>query len=343
MSFAPVTMSAEQATYTVPDAVVEAIASLRSPVFVAHVVPDADALGSMLAMAIAWRDKHRTTCAVIPEGSLSQRLSFLSDMAQVPPATRREFEKADGFVVLDTAKKQRCNVGPDWKDVDWSTDRPVINIDHHSTSTRFGTINWVVDDASSACELVYHLLVAAERPINPATATLLYAGIQTDTLGFSLPSTTPSSLRAAAHLIELGANIGDLGERLGRSQRKSEFDLLRTVYDNTRVVADGRMAYSSASYDEIHGAGCTAADIDEQISVPRSLDGVVLAMLFSEGKPGRTRINFRGSGEVTVIDLASEFGGGGHQQAAGAVLDCGLHAAIDRVVPRAIEYLKRFN
>jgi nanoRNase/pAp phosphatase (c-di-AMP/oligoRNAs hydrolase) len=65
-------------------------------------------------------------------------------------------------------------------------------------------------------------------------------------------------------------------------------------------------------------------------------------MLFTEGRRGKTRINFRGSGKVTVIELAGEFKGGGHSQSAGAILDCGLQEAIDKVVPRAIEYVRRF-
>ena len=107
-------------------------------------------------------------------------------------------------------------------------------------------------------------------------------------------------------------------------------------------MTDGQLAYSCAGYDEISGAGCTAADIDDQINVPRSLDGVRLAMLFTEARKGKTRINFRSSGNVSVVDLAVQFKGGGHRQAAGAVLDCDLQEAIGKVVPQAIEHLKKF-
>lgn len=327
---------------TVPLETIAAVERMRKPVVITHVVPDADALGAMLAMALAWTDDQRQPKVSLPEGSLSQRLSFLVAWAQPRVASPADFAAADGFILLDTAKKDRCNVGPALRETDWSSGRPIVNIDHHSTNTRFGTVNWIVDAAGSTCELVYHLLRAAQRPIAPLTASLLYAGIMTDTLGFSLPTTRASALRAAADLVELGANVGELGERLGRSQRQSEFDLLRVIYANTRIVGDGRVAYSSANYDEIQKAGCTAADIDDQINVPRSLDGVRLAMLFTEGRKGKTRINFRGSGEVTVVELAAEFKGGGHSQAAGAILDCGLQEAIDRVVPRAVEYVKNF-
>ena len=328
---------------SVPLETIAAIERMRQPVVIAHVVPDADALGAMLGMALAWTHEHWQPKVSLPDGSLSQRLSFLVEWTQPRIASPADFAAADGFIVLDTAKKDRCNVGPALRETDWSAGRPIVNIDHHSTNTRFGGINWIVNDAGSSCELVYHLLRAAERPIVPLTASLLYAGIMTDTLGFSLPTTRASALRAAADLVDLGANVGELGERLGRSQRQSEFDLLRVIYANTRIVGDGRVAYSSAGFEEIQSAGCTAADIDDQINVPRSLDGVRLAMLFTEGRKGKTRINFRGSGDVTIVELAAEFKGGGHSQAAGAILDCGLQEAIDKVVPRAIEHMKQFS
>ena len=83
---------------------------------------------------------------------------------------------------------------------DWDAGRPIVNIDHHASNTGFGAINWVVGDASSSAELVYFLLKAWGRPIEPLCASLLYAGIHTDTSGFSLPNTSKSALAAAAQL-----------------------------------------------------------------------------------------------------------------------------------------------
>ncbi|MFQ5590566.1 MAG: bifunctional oligoribonuclease/PAP phosphatase NrnA [Phycisphaerae bacterium] len=326
----------------VPAEVIAAVRGMRSPIVIAHVVPDADALGSMLAVALALTTKRCRPLASLPENSLSQRLAFLHEWADVPLATPDDFSSADGFIVLDTAKLERCNVDPVVKQSDWAAGRQIVSIDHHATNTHYGNVNWVVGDASSTCEMAYYLLRAAEMPIGPIVASLLYAGMQTDTIGFSLPTTTPSGLRATADVVEAGANVAELGERLWRSQRLCEFQLQRIVYDNTKVIEGGQIAYSVASYEQIHDAGCTAADIDDQINIPRSLAGVRLAMLFTEGNRGKTRLNFRGSNGVTVLELAGEFGGGGHREAAGAVLDCPLDHALARVLPRAIEHIKNF-
>lgn len=330
-------------TIDVPHDVVKALDSLSSAIMISHVVPDADALGSMFAIARAYQNGDKKPKVSLPEGSLSARLAFLFEMADVTVADDGDFESADGFVVLDTAKKPRSNVGASLKTSDWSNGRPILNIDHHSSNTNFGSVNWIVHEAGSTCELVYYLLRVCDRPIDSVTASLLYAGILTDTLGFSLPTTTPAALLAASELADRGGDVALLGERLFRAQSPAEFSLLRVIYANTKVVADGRIAYSSAGFDEIRDAGCTAADIDDQISVPRSLDGAVMALLFTEGRKGKTRINFRGSGSLTVVGLAGEFGGGGHDQAAGAILNCPIEEAVAKVIPLAVKHLDNFD
>ena len=325
----------------IPGDLVAMLESWRRPVVVGHVRPDADCLGSMCALALSWPGEGRRVAPIsFPDGSLSQRLSFLIDWVDGPIATAADFTGADGFVASDTAKKSRCNVDKTFGD-DWSAGRDIINIDHHASNTQFGRINWVDARAGSASELVYRLIRAADRPLTPLVASLLYAGIHSDTVGFSLATTTASALHAAAELVAAGARVAEIGEHLTRSQSKSEFDLNRVIHDNTRIVADGRIAYSTATYDEITGAGCTQADIDDQVGIPRCVRGIRLAILFTEGRPKRTRLNLRGEGGLDVLDLAAKFGGGGHSEAAGAILDANIAESVERVVPLAIEHIDR--
>ena len=329
------------ATAELPAGLLDRIESMKQPIVVGHVVPDADCLGAMLAVARTWpAGDERGARVCLPEGSVSQRLAFLLDWAPVRVVGSEALPEADGFIAVDTAKKPRCNVGSEAPE-DWSSGQVVVNIDHHQSNTRFGDVNWVVETASSSAELIYYAIRAAGRPITPLIASLLYVGIHTDTRGFTLPGTGAPSLALAAELVRAGARVADAGERLYRSQRPGEFELLRIIYANTRLTAGGRIAYSTADYEEITRSGCAAADIDEQVDVPRSLGGVGMARLFTEGRRGRTRINLRGESGVSVLPLARELGGGGHEQAAGVVLDCGIPEALDRVLPLAEKHLPR--
>ena len=334
---------APHAAAAVPQEVLRELDAWNHVVLIGHVVPDADCLGSMFALAGALTDGGgRVATVSLPEHSLSQRLAFLWERSALRAADADDFARADGFIVVDTAKKPRCNVAKHLPE-DWAGGRPLMNIDHHSSNTRFGTINWIVPEASSTCELVYAILRARGRPISPWTASLLFAGIHSDTGGFSLAPTTSGALAAASDLVAAGADVAELGERLCRSQRLSEFKLLRTVYANTTLAAGGRIAYSTADHEEIVGAGCSAADIDDQVSVPRALNGVRLALLFTEGVKGKTRINFRGEPGVPVLELAALFGGGGHSESAGAVVTGPLPEVVARVLPKAEEHLDRIE
>ena len=276
----------------------------------------------------------------LPDGGVSQRLAFMVEMGAVERAGLDDFTEADAFVVVDTATRNRRNVS-EALPPDWDQGRPLINIDHHVSNERYGTVNWIVDDAASAAELVFGVIDAAGWPVDATTASLLFAGIFSDTQSFSLATTTANTLATAAALVELGARVGEIGDRLNRTQQVSEFRLWRTAANNTHLAADNRIAYSRVSYEEIAEAGCAAADIDEQVNIPRSLAGVQIAVFFSEGIRGTTRINLRGREGVSVLELAREMGGGGHQQAAGVTLNCGLDEAIARVLPAAMHHLKQ--
>ncbi len=324
----------------IPEGLLSTLESWRRPVVLGHLRPDADCLGAMYAVALSWPADGEPARVSLPEGSISRRLRFLADWAGVPTVPPADFADADGFVVVDTGKHSRCNVHHEIRDV-WSEGRSVINIDHHASNTQFGEFNWVDAAAGSTCELIHRLLVAADRTISPVVASMLYAGIHSDTVGFSLPSTASSALRAAADLVDSGARVPEIGEQLCRSQSQPEFELDRVIYDNTRLVADGRIAYSTASYEEITRSKCTSADIDDQVGIPRALRGIRMAILFTEGRKGKTRLNMRGEADVQVLELALQLGGGGHADAAGAILDASIEEAVQRVLPLAIEHLDR--
>jgi phosphoesterase RecJ-like protein len=333
-------MSVTRATsLEVPAEVITTIDRMKSPVIVGHVTPDADCLASMMALARTWPiDDERGARVCLPAGSVAHRLEFLVQWGGVPVVGPEALGGADGFIVVDTARRSRCNVGPETAR-NWSGGRPVVNIDHHVTNTHYGDVNWVVAEASSSAELVFHAIRSAGRPITELVASLLYAGLHSDTRGFTVAESGGRALAVAADLARAGARTAEIGKRLYRNLRPCELALLRVIYRNTTVVADGRIAYSTADHDEIVASGCAAEDIDEHVEVPRSVGGIALAMLFTEGVPGRVRVNFRAEPGFTVLPLAQKVGGGGHPQASGAMLEGTIPEALDRLLPLAEEFL----
>ena len=323
---------------SVPAEVDVALQAASRILLVGHVTPDADCLGSMGAFKTALELRGKACFASLPAGSVNRRLAFLTEMAGMAPATDAEMKSCDLVLAVDTAKARRVNL--DGK-LDAFPDVPVLNIDHHATNVGYGSANWVDGGRSSTAEMVYEVLRSLDCEITPTIATQLYAGIHTDTHGFSLPNTTERSLEVAAELARTDIDIANLCERLHRSVSTGEFQLLRVFYDNTCVTDDGHLAWSTADYDEIHDAGCSAEDIDDQVNVPRSIQGIRVAILFTEGKRGKIRMNFRGERGAGILELAQSFGGGGHRAAAGAILDGTIEEVSQRVLADARQYIMK--
>ena len=315
--------------------------SLSRPLLVAHVTPDSDAIGSALGLATALRQRNVDATLGLPATTVAKKLDFLLDLAPDTPRVDGWSTDAgyDGVIILDTAAARRTNLEPMF---DLATLPVSLNIDHHVTNDGFASDNWIDASATSTCEMVGRLLMHLGWAISSPVASLLYAGIHGDTGGFSLPSTTPASMQVAADLLAAGADVGLVGEQMCRSQARSDFEILRKVYDNTKLSADGHLAYSYLTHDDFIEAGAKAEDIDDQVGVPLALKGVHMALLFTEGHKGLVRINLRGEGDVTVVELAQQFGGGGHSQAAGVKFkDRDIHEVIDEVVAAAQESIKR--
>ncbi len=318
-----------------PAELIEALNKVRQPVIAGHINPDVDAMGAMLALA---RSLPNGGAIALPHGHVGKKVAFLRHLAaDVPLADAALQAQAEAIIVLDTANTGRINIDGKWEAI---ADRFIINIDHHITNGDYGRINWVVDDASSTSEMVFHLLRAAGWPIDANTASLLYAGLYADTAGFSLPSATPRAFEAAAALVRLGADIERVGTFLCRNQHVSDFDLLRRVYHNTRLVENGTISYSTLTHEDIVQSGCTPEDIDDQVSIPRSLSGIRIAMLFSEIEPGVIRINLRGENDTPVLPVAQKLGGGGHQFSAGVRVRGPVETVVERVLGEAARYLQ---
>jgi phosphoesterase RecJ-like protein len=311
-----------------PRSVLDALRRVQRPFLVAHVTPDADALGAVLALAGTLRGQGVNAVAGLTKKRVAKKLRFMFKLApDVPLAdTWKPGGDPDAIIVLDTASEKRIDIDPV---PDLEGDLPVINLDHHITNPDFGRYNWVDPHAASTCEMIARLIRQLGWHPTPGVASLLYAGIHGDTAGFSLPSTSAATLHQAGDLVQAGADVSHIGELLCRSRRKPEFELLRRAYDHTTISDDGRIAYSFLTYDDIIESKCTADEIDDQVSIPLALKDICIAVLFSEGEPGVVRVNLRGEGETSVVEIAQCFGGGGHRQSAGVRLR-------DRTMPEAI-------
>ncbi len=315
--------------------IVDALRNCRRPLVLGHVNPDPDCIASVLVMFTTLRGMGKDARALLPPELVADRFKFMLALTEDVRAPSHD-DEIDLIVVTDTALRKRFNLGNDYE---LPKSAKIVNIDHHLGNEKFGDLNWVDSSCVSATEMVFTLVEALRQTLTADQASLLYAGLHGDTCGFSLRGTSAKALRVGARLAEYGADIADVCQRLYRTMSQSEFRLMRLIYGNTRVTPCGQVAWSTVTYDELTAAGCKPKDIDEQVAVPRSIDGVRIAVLFSQGGDGEVRLNMRSEGSLNILPLAKSIGGGGHAQATGVMMEGPMTETVDSVVAKAIEYL----
>jgi len=301
--------------------VVAALQAAPSVAVVSHVNPEGDAIGSVLAAALALRGAGKQTGAFNADPA-PPGLQHLPGVAELRRALPRDRTFAC-YLVLDSADLPRTGGLLDGR----PRDAVVLNVDHHPGNTRFGDLNWVDPTASSAGEMVYRLLREMALPILPDVAANLYAAILTDTGGFRYGNTTAASLRVAAELVAAGAVPETIAQGLVANRDLGEWRLLSEVLAGLTVGAGGRVAWIEITAAARQRAGVGLEVTEDFIQYPRNLAGVRLAVAFKEISADEVRVSLRSHGEVDVARLAGAFGGGGHRNAAGCTIRSGLAAA----------------
>jgi phosphoesterase RecJ-like protein len=298
-----------------------------------HKDPDADGIGSMLALGKSLSDAGKGA-TLLSQEPLRPPLSFLKGAGRVVTqvAADRVFDAA---VVLDCAEKERLGCAAD----QLKDHLPLINIDHHETNNHFGTLNLVEPESSSTGELVFGVIQAAGLPIGLDVAENLFAAIQGDTGSFRYANTTARALRVAADLVERGADPWDISRRVMDNHSMPRLRLLKMALDTIHLLHKGRIAIMTLTRKMLEEAGAHEADSEQFVDYPRFVRGVELGVLIRETGADECKFSLRSNDRVNAARLASRFGGGGHVRAAGFTYQGTVTAALTDFLKEAERFL----
>lgn len=277
-----------------------------------HVHPDADVLGTLLGLGLALEGVGWRVTFAGPHPA-PEVLAFL------PGASRYEAWRAAPrrfpVIVLTDCPNHARTEGL----LDQARGGPshVLNIDHHPDNRRYGTVNWIDPSAAATGELIYQLLIALDLKVTPEIALNLFTAIHSDTGSFRYSNTTTRTFRIAAELTRLGAQPALVSDRLYQRRPKGALQQLGELLRHVSLTEDGRVAWLTVPRGLASEDFMAAEDL---VTYPRSLDGVKVAMLLREEAPGMVKVSLRGKGEVPVNRIATRFGGGGHDNAAGCTV-----------------------
>lgn len=207
----------------------------------------------------------------------------------------------------------------------------IVNIDHHATNTKFGHLNLVLGEATSASEMVYFIIKQLRLTIDHTVAAYLLTGIVTDTQCFRTQNTVPRILRAAAELMDKGAPLSTIVDVAFRTWPASTVKLWG--YSLSKMQTRDGVAWTEVTQEML--SECNA-DETAAGTVIYHLSGAIgeqrVAALFIQKTAAETAFSLRSSLDVNVSEIAKQFGGGGHPQAAGGLIREDLDAAKTKVL-----------
>ncbi|MGR3218540.1 MAG: DHH family phosphoesterase [Candidatus Anammoxibacter sp.] len=218
-------------------------------------------------------------------------------------------------------------------------DAILINIDHHISNERFGTINWVCPDASSSGEMIYDYFKETGHEITPETAKAMYTSLLTDTGCFVHANTSPKCLRIAAELIERGANASKIATHLYHTNSYGALKLKSLAIDSLQLEAEGKIAVIRLTNDMIKKTN-TNGEVDTQAfsDIPSSIKDVTVGVFLKElESSNEIKVSLRSKDDIDVNKVAGIFGGGGHIRASG----CEITGSIDEVQIKIVDEIKK--
>lgn len=213
-------------------------------------------------------------------------------------------------------------------------------IDHHGTNTEYAEYLLLDDTAAAACEIILKVVKALGVEIDAKIAGCLYTGISTDTGCFRYSSTTGDTYRAAAELIDLGADNGKINRIMFETKTKTYAALERMAIEGMQFFCNDRICVITITQDMYEQTGSNEQETEAIAPLTRQTEGVEIGLTIREKTDGSCKASIRTFESVNAAELAKNFGGGGHLQAAACRFDCSVEEAKKLLVEKGRELLK---
>jgi len=301
---------------------------------VSHVDPDGDSIGSQIALGNFLQSLGKEV-VLVNQDEIPSRYRFLDPEKRI----KRSFKslRPDLVVVVECSNLNR--VGKLKEQIPSGT--TVLNIDHHLDNSLFGTINYLDTDASATGEMVYDLLRHADYAFDPNTASALYTAILTDTGRFSFSNTTPRTFTTCAQLVGLGVDPKFISDQLYSNHPEGCLRLLGSVLEKFELLGKGRYCSLVITHQLLEDFGVNPQDTEGFVDYTLFVNGVTVGALFVETSAGTVRVSLRSQGSIDVSAVARVFGGGGHPNASGLILNQDLHKVkemVDQEIMKVLRY-----
>ncbi|MDR1905317.1 MAG: bifunctional oligoribonuclease/PAP phosphatase NrnA [Clostridiales bacterium] len=299
---------------------------------ICHINPDGDTVSSALALSAALK-KMKKTADVFSTDEISDKLKYLPFSECINKGAE---EKYDIAVAIDCGDRGRLGL------MAAIYDRADIKmcVDHHKSNALDFDYAFIDPDISSTAEIVFSLIkILGKNLFDKDIASLIYAGILTDSGMFSYPSVTAKTHRIAAELYDYGIDASDIAYNVFKKKTMRTFVLSHTVLSRAKFFCEDRIGIAIFFLKDFEETGASSDNTEGLVNSIQMIDSVKIAVTIIETGWQRFKVSIRTKDPVDASDIAGEFGGGGHKFAAGCRINGQIEEVTERIAKAASDRL----
>ncbi|UMY64391.1 MULTISPECIES: bifunctional oligoribonuclease/PAP phosphatase NrnA [unclassified Flavobacterium] len=312
------------------------LSSPKKIAIIPHRSPDGDAMGSTLGLYHFLLKFGHDPLVVVPN-EFPDFLAWMpgSEATVVYEKDRenvsRQLEKAELVFTLDFNALHRTG---EMETVLKRLKVPFIMIDHHQHPEDYAAVRYSETRFGSTCEMLYNFIgfLGHEGDIDHTIATCIYTGIMTDSGNFRFPSTSSTTHRIAADLIDKGVDNARIYSQVYDSNSYERMQLVGRALQNMKLIPEKKTSYITLSQEELDTFRYIKGDTEGVVNYGLSVKGIVFTAIFIEHRDENIiKISFRSKGDFDVNRFArTHFNGGGHINAAGGKSNDSLAETVRR-------------
>ena len=316
------------------------ITHAKRVVITTHLHPDADGIGSQVALCMAL--KHiNIECVCVNEEKLMDRYTYLDPKNSV--LSHDEFiesytvEDTDLLIVVDTNSVKRVG-----KKIEAISKRigKILFIDHHPCKVEVSDIHCIDSTKAATGELVGTIIEDLGIEYTEEIALPLYTAILIDTSSFRYPTVTANTHKMIAKLLATGVKPPFAFNKINGTKRLKHMQLLGHILSETKMVNDGEIAWLTIPESLMEKFDVDPEDTHSYVNHLLILDNLKVACMFRE-IGDQVKVSFRSSGNSDVGVIAQRLGGGGHNHSAATVIEGKMDEVIDKTIKVLKDELKR--
>ena len=316
----------------------------KNIVITIHRGPDADALGSALALSDVLKQLNHNVTVVSPNdyASFLYWMKGNNEVVVFTEQTEKAIEitnNADLIFLLDFNDLSRIG---EYTETVKNSSSTKIMIDHHQ-EPNMNDADLVFSDTSSCstAQLLFEILdgLSFKSMINKDVAECIYAGIMTDTGSFKYSSTTSKTHMVISELIDAGAENSKVHDLIYDNYSEDRTKLLGyCLNDKLQIFPELNSAIISLTEEELDRFNFKKGDTEGVVNYALAIKGIIFAVFIAE-KEGKVKLSLRSKGDFKVNEIAKKyFSGGGHMNASGGISDRSVEGTVKKVIEVFEEY-----